>query len=1023
MSRKGPVSAAARSNKREKDKKTSSPVEGGERKIITALCYDLVGSTQLFSAMDIEDYQDLIDAFQQGVREAIEARSGLIQTEAGDGGVALFPTDIGIKDAASLAIRAGLDVIEACKRLGSEAGRELKVRVGIATSFGLTHEPRQGGGPPERISGAALAMATRLEAIAIPDSVFVSDEIRNLAGRSHTFTFQGTQILKGFTEPEKVWRALGHRKGVDRFYAFGRISGPFVGRSTELETLSDIWRGVLSGHGEIVAIDGLPGIGKSRLLYEIRKLTRRERSRSFFLQCSPGGFRSTLHPLLRSFPARTSDKGAPLPLTVSSLASLFGQNGVHDSELIEVFAYLLGAQGRNELLSNIDPKVFQERARSAVDRAFEELSQNGPFILAVEDIHWIDPTSLDLLTEAARIVKQFPALIIVTSRPNASNWLDKVNPRRISLSPLDRDATRQIIESAWPEHRRDLLLELSDVTERISGGIPLFIEEICQWAAESASGTLTVPGSASISHASTFEGMLDTRLRNLGSSRDVARAGSVAGLRFTLPLLCALLPEFGKRSLATAVDKLCRAGILSRINGSKGAVYSFRHALIQETVYNALLKKQQRTLHRRLFDELNRDRQIAPWIDTGGLAEHAERAGLMEEAVERFISAGKESSGRSAMVEARQHLEHALELCEKISQTNSVEALQLSALTTLGPILIGMVGLSSPPARKLYEDGAAIARRQPTEDQPRWFPIYWGWWLTGSDFSVMHDRALQVQEMLSDVEDPEIRLQVNHCIWAIAFNRGHHRETQDAIAAGLALYDPERAMSSRTLYGGHDAKVCGLGQLSLSLWLTGEWDRSDKVLSKMIKFVDQISHVSSRAHSLDTEAVSAFYRDDYDRLADVSRRMSEFAATHNMQSLSGMSLLFGGWATAHQGSLAGGHETFQEGLSLLRGLGTVIDLPIYLYMHATMLGLARNYSSAIEVATEAIEKSKETGHAYWLAELHRCRAVLISKAGMPKEAGIADLRSAFSIAKRQGANALLKRAADLAEELGLAVEG
>lgn len=1016
-----------------KRSRRGSSTHDSERRIVTALCYDLVGSTDLFQLMDIEDYQELMTAFAAAARQSIAYHSGIIQHEAGDGGVALFPIELDPKDAASLAIRAGLDLIEGCRRVGREAGRtDLHVRVGVATSIALVNEAKMENWKQEAVTGAALAMATRLESIAEPDSVLVSEDTRNLAGRSHAFVFQGSKTLKGFSAPEKVWRALGHKIEVNRFYAYGRLGGPFIGRESELAAITRAWEGVLGGEGKVLLIVGEAGIGKSRLAREVRRKTRDRRSKLFFFQCLPGGFRSTLHPLRNSIPGDISEAGGQL--TAAAVANLFERNGIYDAEATDVFAYLLGAEGGNESLSGSDPKAVREKAHRAVFRALKAACENGPVVVVVEDVHWIDPTSQDLLAEAAQILHELPILLVVTSRPQLQatghqpaespvHWLDPANPTRITLRALDSDETRLAIRAKWPEHRLAMLPELFDVTERISGGVPLFIEEICQWASQNVDAdTMNLSESVKPSHVSAFESILDARLQHLGPARDVARAGAIAGSQFTLPLLHALLPDFSKRALASAADTLCETGFLIRIRTRGRIAYGFRHVLIQETIYNALLRKQRQTLHRRLFGAISQDRQTAAWIDTGELAEHAERAGLLENAIELFIAAGTESSSRSAMVEARQYLEHALALAERMGDGHRVESLQLSALTALGPILTGLVGLNSPPARKLYEEGVEIARRQPMEDQSKWFPIYWGWWFTGADFRVMHDRALQVQAMLAGTEDPEIRLQINHCIWAIDFNLGHHHETQQAIEAGLALYDEQSAKTGRTLYGGHDAKVCGLGQLALSLWLTGQRKASDAALSEMIAFVDRIAHAPSKAHSLDTEAVSAFYRDDFERLIDVSRRMAEFARKHEMQSLTGMSLLFEGWARANLGNLASGHRTFQNGLSLLKQLGAVIDLPIYLYMHATMLGLAQKYEAAIEVANEAIEKAKETHHAYWLAELYRCRAVLHARGNAAKDVVAADLRSALEIAERQGAKALLERARRSIRELGVDIE-
>ncbi|WP_028749108.1 ATP-binding protein [Rhizobium mesoamericanum] len=995
-----------------------------ERRIVTALCYDLVDSTELFHRMDLEDYRELISAFQSAANKSIAAHSGVLRVEAGDGGLALFPIDLGPRDAASLAIRAGLQIVETCRHIGEAAGRaDLQVRVGIATSIALVQGPQAQGWSQEPVVGVALALATRLETVAAPNTVFVSDETCRLAGRSHAFSFEGIWSLKGFEAPERAWRALGHKNEVDRFYAFGRLGSPFVGRTDELGRLSKAWKGVLAGSGQTVVIEGDAGIGKSRLLHEFRRLTRAERSKSFLFQCVPGGFHSTLHPLVNSLTGMP-EMGGQSKLTASTVAGRFRRHGIRQDDIIEIFAYILGAEGRSESLASINPKLIRDRAKHAISQALRALCESGPVLIVVEDIHWIDPTSREFLMEAARIIPGLPILLIATMRPGPTvEWLEETNPLRLLLRPLGADETRLAIERNWPPHRQAEFSELFEVAERISGGVPLFIEQICQWVSETkVADQVTMPKTASTTHISAFEEILEARLGQLGPIRDVARAGAVAGSRFTLPLLRRLLPDYGKKALANAADTLCDTGFVTHVRAGGTVIYGFRHALIQETIYKLLLRRQSQTLHRRLFDALSEDPTIAPWIDVGSRGEHAEHAGLKETAVGLFISAGQEAARRSALAEARHHLEHALSICDDLEMVDRIDRLRLSAVTALGPVLAGAVGTNSPPARKLYEEGVEIANRQPLEEKSRWFPIYWGWWLTGSDFLTMHERAMEVQVMLAGVQDPEIRLQMNHCVWAIDFNLGRHRETQNAIREGLALYDIQRASEARTIYGGHDARVCGLGQLALSLWLTGHVHESDRVLQEMIQFANEISHLPSKAHSLDTEAVSAFYRNDYKRLAAVSEEMSEFAKQHEMQSLAGLSLLFGGWAEAHLGNLAGGYLRFCEGFDLLGELGAVIDLPIYLSMQAAMIGLDGKIDRAIEVASEAIHKARETGHAYWLAELYRVRAMLHARAGAMRNVVMADLDIAAETAQAQGAAALQQRIKQSIEELGLVVD-
>ena len=494
----------------------------------------------------------------------VQASSG---SRLGDGGVALFPIEIDAKDAASLAIRAGLEIVEACRRVGREAGRnDLHVRVGIATSIAVIQGTQTEDWTREPVTGAALAMATRLEAIAAPDTVFVSQETRDLAGRSHAFAFQGTRILKGFAEPEKVWHAIGHKKEVDRFYAFGRLGGPFIGRASELDTIARFLEKRCCGTGEVLLIEGEAGIGKSRLLHEVRRITRTQRSKLVLFQCLPGGSRSTLHPLLHSFPGRMSKGGGHLRLEVSNVAAMFERNGIYDAEVIEIFAYLLGAGKKPRACRTAIPRPSAKRHVTPFQRA-RVMCEMGRYYLIVEDVHWIDPSSQDLLAEAARYVHQLPALLVVTSRLKFANGLaGRIKPNaHLAAAPGSR-RNKTGNKNRWPEHRLAVLPEFLDVTERVSGGVPLFIEEICQWVSESVEADTTkMAGAVSPTHVSAFEGILDARLYRLGSARDVARAGAVAGNRFNLSLLRALLPDFGKKSLIGALDTLCEAGFLTRV--------------------------------------------------------------------------------------------------------------------------------------------------------------------------------------------------------------------------------------------------------------------------------------------------------------------------------------------------------------------------------------------------------------------------------------------------------------------------
>ena len=453
-----------------------------ERRVLTALCYDLVGSTGLLEVLDIEDFQELMSAFQHAAQQVIRSNSGMVRTEAGDGGLALFPLHMDAKDAASHAIRAGLEIVAACKQVGHEKGRaDLHVRIGIATSLILIQEG-QDHAIPENVTGAALAMATRLQSLADPDSVLVSHETRSLVRRSHVFSLKGVYTIKGFSEPQHVWCAVRHKREVDRFFAFGRLSSPLVNRINELRVITECWEDARAGRGQVLLIKGEAGIGKSRLVHEIRRTSRRHRAKLLLFQCQPGGLRSTLHPMLQSFPSRLTDDGRRL--TVSDIGELFGELGVTDTDAIGVFSFLLGAEGSDQILRDVQPDAIREQANRALRQAITQICAAGPLILVAEDIHWIDPTSRQLLTELAKFVHEFGALLIVTARlETAVHWLESPNLKTITFRPLDSRDTRLAIKLRWPDGKSP---ELLDLVERVSGGVPLFIEEICQWTSENA---------------------------------------------------------------------------------------------------------------------------------------------------------------------------------------------------------------------------------------------------------------------------------------------------------------------------------------------------------------------------------------------------------------------------------------------------------------------------------------------------------------------------------------------------------
>lgn len=989
----------------------AGPASGsGQRRVLTALNYDLVGSTRLLDSLDIEDYQDLIADFQREVRRAVVALAGVLQDIEGDGGMATFPIDMDAKDAASLAIQSGFEIIAACKRIGVRWKRlDLHVRVGIATSLSLVRKFEEPAAPP-KVTGAALALATRLQAMANADTVFVSNETRSLARRSHLFQEQGTHELRGFAQPEQVWRAIGHRRKIGRYFAFGRLNAQLINRSDEQHALAQSWKRATEGSGQAILIEGEAGIGKSRLVHRIRASMRDGRARRLMLQCQPGGERSTLHPLLQTLPKAEETSG--LAISAAAIGRLFREAGIYDPDSISVFAHLLGAEGAGQELKDAPLDVVREKAGKAARRALEELCEAGPLMLVVEDLHWIDPTSLHLLSEALRSIESLPVLVILTSRPagDGRRW-DLPNLHVLTLAPLRREDSHSVIVAKFPRHGEAGGPAMLDLIERMSGGVPLYIEEICQWASGNLqSAKEALAKNLSPNRLSAFEAVVVARLGQLGRASEAAGAAAAAGSRFDAALLRAMLPDVDSDAIDKAIDELVRQGFLVELTLSEPPLYGFRHALIRETIYKALLRNQRLAFHGRLYSAVRADRQAAPWIETAALAEHAENAGLIQEAIDCLVAAGSESAARSAFTEARQLLEHALKLCGGVTGARHREELQLRTMAALGPVLTTSEGPNSEPAQKLYEDGIEIARRRPLTERARWFPIFWGWWFTGSD--VNGARAHALLDEMQGVDDPEVQLQSRHCVWAIDFYLGRHGHCVASVNQALPLYDAHPELQNPSQYGGHDTKVCGLVHRGLALWFSGKAGLAIASMESAKDLAGRLQHLGSIAHAAVNSAMLAAYRRDLPRLRSEIAALYKLTAGSQLPTLAATAQILEGWCVALGGEAKAGRDLMHQGLAIHTRLQTPEDYPVYCTMLAEVLVKTGEAGSALQLLDEIAAQSGGTGHLFWLAELHRRRGHLLAVTSAPWDQVLSAFDSCLSIAASQHAVPLLLRGYD-----------
>lgn len=1001
--------ASRRSEKPAEDKTPSAPCDDpltagslpfNECREISALFYDLAGSTHLLFELGLEEYGELLSDFQSRVRTIISSCGGVVREALGDGGIAIFGARAHADDAAVFAIRAGLELIAYYRQRDvGPFGKDLHLRVAVATSdVILVHE--QSG--IEDAFGSAPNLAARLQQLAPSDTVVVCSRTRELAARRYIYRHHGAYQVRGFEEPIDVWQILGPRRSPYRFMGSASLCGSMVGRQAELHAALDAWRQAASGDPQILVLEGDAGIGKSRLAYEIFRSNKSQKRRLLVFQCQPNGATSPFLPLAQRLQAEAGATiGTEGSLSAERLRTLLGRHGIFDERISEILLHAVGGSDRGAPTADSERTRMVEMLGWAVQHCLLAWTAKVPLLVAIEDYHWIDPASRGLVDLMVASMRRLPVLLLLTSRDPVELQATPVRRTTLRLGPLKPRETATMVrgissENAFEPLPPDVIARL----HRRTNGIPLLVEEACNWLgglpASSRNGDWGEIVAAT--PLSTLGKTLSSRLATMGPAKRLAQIASALGRRFHRDWLEALLPGMAPQAVRSSLDALVEARILLR---SRSGEYAFRHALLQEAIYRTLLGRTRSELHRSIYELATRQNALTR-LPNAIVAHHAECCGLIEAAIALHVEVGKETFARAGAGQARQVLEHALALLKHVSDEGDRERLELRVLATLGPVLTSTEGTKSAAASALYERAVCLARKRPAEERGELFPVFWGWWYVGADFAVQRVRAEAVTRDLEDVRDPEVRLQVHHCAWAIDFNLGRHAGCVAAVDAGLELYVSGRGRENLTLYGGHDARVCGLGEKGLSLWLQGRPMEATALVSASLDWARRIGHVGSIAHALDISAMLHRYRCDFAELGRTSADMQRLARKNALPSLRAKARIYEGWCAGRTGEVQRGLKLIGRGFAIQREIGTREDFPVYSEMLADILLRAGAIEAARNVVADAIAEAQRTHHAFWLPVLYWRRASLEPD----RDVALSWFSQALDCAREQGAAGL-----------------
>jgi class 3 adenylate cyclase/predicted ATPase len=805
-----------------------SPEDRAERRQVTVMFSDLVGSTALSARMDPEDLREVISAYQKSVAETVGRFGGFVARYMGDGVLVYFGYPEAHEDDAERAVCAGLELVAEVSDLKTQAA--LQTRVGIAT--GLVVVGDLIGSGEQEIVGETPNLAARLQSIAEPNSVVVAESTRKLVGSLFELEDLGPQELKGISWPVRAWAALRPASVEGRFEAM-HASGvtDLVGREEELGLLLRRWSKARSSEGQVVLLSGEAGIGKSRLTAALLERLSGESHTRLRYFCSPQHTDSVFYPIIgqmeRTAGLAHDDK---LPARLDKLDAVLARTSA-SMEDAALFAEMLSLanDGRYPAIE-LTPEHRRQRTLEALSAQLAGLARQQPVLMIFEDAHWVDPTSLEVLGRTVDWVKTCPALLIVTSRPEFNApWVGQSHVTSLTLNRLGERESATIIARlvGSKELPADVLAEILERTD----GIPLFVEEMTKAVLEAESEgaarrTVAAVPSPGLAVPASLHASLMARLDRLGPAKEVAQIGSAIGREFSHALLASVTRKFAAE-LGSALDRLVQAGLLYRQGVPPQASYLFKHALVQDAAYGTLLREPRRALHARIaeaFESQFVETESRPEI----LAHHCTEAGLIEKAAGLWGNAGQRSLALSALVEAAAQLTRALEQIATLPGTPALRHEQIKLQVGLITPLIHVKGYAAAEtkaaaeqARLLIEQAEALG--EPPEDPLLLFQVLYAFWVANFvAFSGDVCRGLAAQFLaLAEKKRATVPIMIGHRIVGISLLfTGDVEVARAQLDQASALYDPVEHRPLATRFG-VDSRVSILSFRSLALWLLG----------------------------------------------------------------------------------------------------------------------------------------------------------------------------------------------------------
>jgi class 3 adenylate cyclase/tetratricopeptide (TPR) repeat protein len=981
-----------------------------ERRQLTAMFCDLVGSTPLSARYDPEDLREIVGTYHRCVADTVGRFAGFVAKYFGDGVLIYFGYPEAHEDDAERAVRAGLAVIATVGNLPTP--EPLSVRLGIASGLVVVGDLIGTGAAQERgVVGEMPNLAARLQALAQPGTLVIAESTRRQIGALFEIEDLGKQRLAGFTELQRAWRVLGESGIVSRFEALRSVATPLVGRDEELGLLERRWQQAKTGKGRVVLVSGEPGIGKSRLVAALSQHIASDPHTRLRYFCSPYHQHSALYPFIAQLErAARFTRDDTVEQKLCKLRELLIP-GARGEDEIELLAELLSLPNSASNL-NLSPQRKREKLFEAFLHQFEAVARNRHVLVIFEDAHWIDPTARELLDLTLHRVSRLPVLIVITFRPEfGHSWGGQRHVTMLALNRLGGREGAALVEQL--AGKTGLARETVDEIVKHADGVPLFIEELTKAVLETCdrddriATVLAASPLPNLPIPATLHSSLIARLDRLGpTAREVGQIGAVIGREFEYELI-EQVAQRPPAELRVGLDRLAEAGLLFCRGVAPQSSYQFKHALVQDAAYSTLLRARRQELHARVAAMLKQYFGDLVERHPELLAHHLTAAGDTERAVDQWLKAGQYAAEHSAHLEAIRHFDHGLATLSALSKGPARDEREIELQLARGLSLLTAKGFMSAAAVQAYTRARELAEER--GDKHRLFAAVYGLWQStvGSGMVVsarrLSDRLLQLTEGNAD---DGLRLQAHHSAWSTSAFAGEPAAARDHCEAGNRLYDPERHRSHRLLYGGHDPGVCA-GYFGAQVnWLLGYPERGLALGSAALALAERIAHPFSIAAALLFNAMLYLDRGE----TEIALQRLDAAEALSAEQRLGFALeprLLRGGALTAQGAFEDAVTCLRQGLEAQR---INQSRPLGFALLGAALVQQGEHAAALATVRDGMQVQKETGHGLWDAELHRVEGIALTRCNRVEEAERA-FEAALRVARRQQTKAYELRAA------------